>query len=64
MVVDQCLFFIGPPFSNITLYHFFVGVLQYLTITRPNLTHSINYVSQFLHTPTKIHFYAVKIKGE
>jgi hypothetical protein len=27
MVVEQRLFFVGPPFSNITLYHFFVGAL-------------------------------------
>ncbi|GKE44872.1 uncharacterized mitochondrial protein-like protein, partial [Tanacetum coccineum] len=36
------------------------GALQYLTITRPDLSYAVNQVSQFLHSPTQDHFQAVK----
>lgn len=35
-----------------TFYHRIVGALQYLALTRPDLTFSINYVSQFMHSPS------------
>ncbi|KAL6327483.1 hypothetical protein AAG906_021555 [Vitis piasezkii] len=38
----------------------FVGALQYLTITRLNIAHVVNFVSQFLHSPTEDHFLAIK----
>ncbi|KAI3766125.1 hypothetical protein L2E82_16175 [Cichorium intybus] len=50
----------GTPFSDPTLYRSLVGALQYLTITRPDLSYAVNQVSQFLHTPTNDHFQAVK----
>ncbi|GKF86249.1 putative zinc finger, CCHC-type containing protein, partial [Tanacetum coccineum] len=50
----------GVPFSDPTLYRSLVGALQYLTITRPDLSYAVNQVSQFLHTPMKDHFQAVK----
>jgi hypothetical protein len=31
-----------------------------LTITRPDIDHDVNSVSQFLHSPTNDHFLAVK----
>ncbi|RVW62469.1 Retrovirus-related Pol polyprotein from transposon RE2 [Vitis vinifera] len=34
--------------------------LQYLTITRPDIAHAVNSVSQFLHAPTIDHFFAIK----
>ena len=34
--------------------------LQYLTITKSNLSFSGNFICQFMHTPTKNHFYALK----
>jgi histone deacetylase 1/2 len=37
-----------------------VGVLQYLTLTRPDISFAVNKVCQFLHTPTTIHWSAVK----
>ncbi|XP_042962422.1 uncharacterized mitochondrial protein AtMg00810-like [Carya illinoinensis] len=46
--------------SDVTLYRSLVGALQYLTITRPDLAHFVNSVSQFLHAPTADHFQAVK----
>ncbi|RVW65072.1 Retrovirus-related Pol polyprotein from transposon RE1 [Vitis vinifera] len=60
MIVSQRLSSEGPPFADPTLYRFLVGALQYLTITRPDLAHSVNSVSQFLHAPTEVHFQAVK----
>nr|GEU68497.1 putative zinc finger, CCHC-type [Tanacetum cinerariifolium] len=50
----------GVPFSDPTLYRSLVGALQYLTITRPDLSYAVNQVSQFLHAPMKDHFQAVK----
>ncbi|XP_071714595.1 secreted RxLR effector protein 161-like [Rutidosis leptorrhynchoides] len=37
-----------------------VGALQYLTITRPDLSYAVNQVSQFLQAPTTDHYQAVK----
>ncbi|RVW16345.1 Retrovirus-related Pol polyprotein from transposon RE1 [Vitis vinifera] len=60
MIVSQRLSSEGTPFADPTLYRSLVGALQYLTITRPDLAHSVNSVSQFLHAPTEVHFQAVK----
>jgi len=43
-----------------TRYRSIVGALQYLTLTQPNLSFSVNKVCQFLHSPTTIHWEAVK----
>ncbi|KAJ9552360.1 hypothetical protein OSB04_016405 [Centaurea solstitialis] len=50
----------GDAFSDPTLYRSLVGALQYLTITRPDLSYAVNQVSQFFHAPTVNHFQAVK----
>ncbi|GKF51335.1 uncharacterized mitochondrial protein-like protein, partial [Tanacetum coccineum] len=42
----------GIPYSDSTLYRSLVGALQYLTITRPDLSYAVNQVLQFLHAPT------------
>lgn len=60
MVVGHRLSSIGSTFSNVTLYHFFIGALQYLTIIRPDLTHSVNSLNQFLHGPINEPFQTVK----
>uniref|UniRef100_A0A2N9IZ37 Reverse transcriptase Ty1/copia-type domain-containing protein n=1 Tax=Fagus sylvatica TaxID=28930 RepID=A0A2N9IZ37_FAGSY len=60
MVVSQHLSANGPLFPDPTLYRSLVGALQYLTITRPDIAHAVNSVSQFLHAPTADHFLAVK----
>lgn len=41
-------------------YHSIVGALQYLTLTRPGISFAINKVCQFLHSPTTVHWAAVK----
>ena len=60
MIVSQHLAADGTPFHSPTAYRSLVGALQYLTITRPDITHAVNSVSQFMHNPQDHHFQAVK----
>lgn len=39
----------GNLFSDTTLYREFIGNMLYLTMSRPELTYIVNYLSQFLH---------------
>ncbi|XP_028083037.1 uncharacterized protein LOC114284336 [Camellia sinensis] len=48
------------PFAQPFLYRSLVGGLQYLTITRPDLSYAINQVCPFMHLPTNAHFQVVK----
>ncbi|CAH9095526.1 unnamed protein product, partial [Cuscuta europaea] len=50
----------GDPFSDPHLYRSIVGALQYVTITRPEISYSVNRVCQFMHKPTLTHWSAVK----
>lgn len=49
---------LGP--EDATRYRSVVGALQYLTLTRPNISFSVNKVCQYLHAPTTTHWSAVK----
>jgi histone deacetylase 1/2 len=49
---------LGPEDS--TQYRSVVGGLQYLTLTRPDISFSVNKVCQFLHAPTTTHWSAMK----
>ncbi|XP_019158590.1 PREDICTED: uncharacterized protein LOC109155361 [Ipomoea nil] len=48
------------PFDNPTQYRRLVGALQYLTITRPDLSFSVNRLCQFMHSPTSDHWGLLK----
>lgn len=50
----------GVLFNDPTLYRSIVGVLQYLTFTRPDVAYAVNKVSQFMHCPADIPLMAVK----
>jgi len=50
----------GEPIENERQYRSIVGALQYVTITRPDITYSINKVSQYMHKPLSDHWMAVK----
>jgi histone deacetylase 1/2 len=50
---------LGPEDSS--SYRSVVGALQYLTLTRPDLSFSVNKVCQFLHAPTTLHWTAVTL---
>ncbi|KAL5799508.1 hypothetical protein ACOSQ4_032392 [Xanthoceras sorbifolium] len=49
----------GTPLSDPTLYRTIVGSLVYLTITRPDIAYAVHIVSQFVASPTTIHWAAV-----
>ena len=52
----------GDPLSSddATEYRSLVGGLQYLTITRPDVSYAVNRVCQYLHAPRTSHWSAVK----
>jgi hypothetical protein len=50
----------NTPLDDPSYYRGIVGALQYLTITRPDLSYSVNYVSQFMHSPTIMHLKMVR----
>ncbi|XP_062075014.1 uncharacterized mitochondrial protein AtMg00810-like [Humulus lupulus] len=50
----------GEPLSNPTTYRSIIRGLQYLTHTRPDLSFTVNKLSQFLQAPTAAHWNAMK----
>jgi len=49
----------GLPLTYPTLYCTIVGSLVYLTITRPDIAYAVHVVSQFVASPTTVHWAAV-----
>ena len=50
----------GELYDKPEVYRSVVGALQYLTITRPDLSYAVNQVCQFMHAPQTTHWMAVK----
>jgi hypothetical protein len=52
----------GTPLGPVDSSHYqsVIGELQYLTLTRPNISFTLNKVCQFLHSPTTVHWASVK----
>ncbi|CAH9077043.1 unnamed protein product [Cuscuta europaea] len=50
----------GELVADFTEYRSMVGVLQYLTLTKPDITYAVHLVSQFMHAPRTTHLLAVK----
>ena len=49
---------IKDVFYDIRLYRRLVGKLIYLTVTCPNITFTVEVISQFIHAPRKTHWEA------
>lgn len=47
---------IGQPLQDVTLYKSTVTALQYLILTRPEITFTVNKLSQFLNAPSDVHW--------
>jgi hypothetical protein len=50
----------GSPLHNPTVYREVVGSLQYLSLTRPDVSFAMNKLSQFMHSLTDDHWILVK----
>ncbi|TQD71452.1 hypothetical protein C1H46_043006 [Malus baccata] len=50
----------GEPISDPSVYQRMVGKFIYLTITRPDISYSVSLASQFMHSPTLVHWEIVK----
>jgi hypothetical protein len=48
------------PYKDVIEYRQIVGTLQYLTLTRPDLSYAVNSVCQYMHAPTNAHYQMVK----
>jgi histone deacetylase 1/2 len=48
------------PVCDVTAYQKIIGSLQYLSLTRPDISFCVNRLSQYLATPTSLHLQAAK----
>ncbi|XP_059654868.1 uncharacterized mitochondrial protein AtMg00810-like [Cornus florida] len=49
----------GESLRDGTLYRQLVGSLVYLTVTRPDISHAVHIVSQFMNAPQSTHYAAI-----
>nr|XP_020151339.1 uncharacterized mitochondrial protein AtMg00810-like [Aegilops tauschii subsp. strangulata] len=50
----------GAPFHDPSLYRSLAGALQYLTLTRPDISYVVQQCCLFMHDPREAHFQLVK----
>ncbi|XP_052479602.1 secreted RxLR effector protein 161-like [Gossypium raimondii] len=50
----------SPPFPDVHLYRSVVGMLQYVCITRPDLSFCVNKLNQYMNSPSDTHWKVVK----
>ncbi|XP_031116520.1 uncharacterized protein LOC116020179 [Ipomoea triloba] len=50
----------GVPYADPTQYRSLVGALQYLIVTRPDLSFVVNRLCQFMHAPSTVHWAMLK----
>jgi hypothetical protein len=50
----------GKPLANATEYRSLAGALQYLTLTRPDISYAAQQVCLFMHAPTEVHMNLIK----
>jgi histone deacetylase 1/2 len=50
----------GAPVADATQYRSLAGALQYLTLTRPDLTYAVQQVCLFMHDPREPHLAMLK----
>lgn len=50
----------GTPSTNATEFRQIIGALQYLNLTRPDISFSVNKLFQFMHKPTSLHLQNLK----
>ncbi|KAL6325928.1 hypothetical protein AAG906_038419 [Vitis piasezkii] len=50
----------GDPFHDVTLYRSTVGALQYLTLTRLDISFVVNKACQFMSSPSNTHWLGIK----
>ncbi|VVA23262.1 Hypothetical predicted protein, partial [Prunus dulcis] len=50
----------GTPPTDATRFRQIIGGLQYLNLTRPDISFAVNKLSQFMHKPSESHWQALK----
>jgi hypothetical protein len=50
----------GPKYADTAQYRRLIGKLLYLTTTRPDISFATQQLSQFLNSPTMVHFHAAQ----
>jgi hypothetical protein len=50
----------GTSSVDCTEYKSVIGAMQYLSLTRPDISFAVNKLSQFMHKPTAAHWTAAK----